>query len=56
VLYPLLARLTAAGWLIDECEKIDPSKAGRPKRRLYRLTGEAHLKARAALSAFARSG
>jgi hypothetical protein len=41
-----------AGWLVGEWEKIDPSKARRPKRRLSRLTGGAQLKARKALSEF----
>jgi DNA-binding PadR family transcriptional regulator len=37
-LYPMLARLEAAGWLISEWEVIDPSEAGRPRRRFYKLT------------------
>lgn len=37
-LYPMLARLEAAGWLTSEWEVIDPSEAGRPRRRFYRLT------------------
>jgi len=37
-LYPMLARLEAAGWLTSEWEAIDPSEAGRPRRRFYRLT------------------
>jgi PadR family transcriptional regulator, regulatory protein PadR len=45
--YPLLSRLKAAGWIIDQWEKVDPKVVKRPKRRLYRLTGEAQLKARA---------
>jgi PadR family transcriptional regulator PadR len=49
-LYPLLARLSAAGWIVGEWENVDPSKVGRPKRRLYRLTGEAQLEARMALN------
>jgi DNA-binding PadR family transcriptional regulator len=36
-LYPILARLEAAGWLVKETETIDPAEAGRPARRLYRL-------------------
>jgi PadR family transcriptional regulator PadR len=36
-LYPILARLEAAGWLVKETEEIDPAEAGRPARRLYRL-------------------
>ncbi|MFO1427424.1 MAG: helix-turn-helix transcriptional regulator [Steroidobacteraceae bacterium] len=37
-LYPNLLRLEAAGWLASRWEAIDPSVAGRPRRRLYRLT------------------
>jgi PadR family transcriptional regulator PadR len=39
-LYPVLARLERAGWLVKERELIDPAVAGRPVRRLYRITGE----------------
>jgi len=38
-IYPLLARLEKAGWLESEWEDVDPSVVGRPRRRLYRLTG-----------------
>lgn len=38
-LYPLLARLETSGWLKSEWEQIDPSREGRPRRRLYTLTG-----------------
>jgi PadR family transcriptional regulator, regulatory protein PadR len=37
-LYPILARLQRAGWLIREHEDVDPSVVGRPARRLYRLS------------------
>jgi PadR family transcriptional regulator PadR len=37
-LYPILLRLEAAGWFVSRWETIDPAKAGRPRRRLYRLT------------------
>src|SRR5438552_4586382 len=37
-LYPILLRLESAGWLVSQWEAIDPSSAGRPRRRLYRLT------------------
>jgi DNA-binding PadR family transcriptional regulator len=37
-LYPILLRLEAAGWFVSKWESIDPSSAGRPRRRLYRLT------------------
>lgn len=50
-LYPILARLEAAGWLLRETEDIDPSAAGRPARRHYRLTGEGLLAARREVTA-----
>jgi PadR family transcriptional regulator, regulatory protein PadR len=37
-LYPMLAKLEAAGWLETEMEQIDPTAAGRPPRRWYRLS------------------
>ena len=37
-LYPILARLEAAGWLTSGWENPDDS-TGRPRRRYYRLTG-----------------
>jgi PadR family transcriptional regulator, regulatory protein PadR len=37
-LYPILLRLESAGWFVSHWESIDPSSAGRPRRRLYRLT------------------
>jgi DNA-binding PadR family transcriptional regulator len=45
-LYPTLARLEAAGWLDSAWEDLDPTEAGRPRRRLYRLTGEGERSAR----------
>lgn len=47
--YPALARLEQAGWLNSVWETLDPSEAGRPRRRLYRLTGAGSRKAIAAL-------
>jgi len=49
-IYPLMARLERSGWLSSEWEKLDPRKAGRPRKRLYRLTGVGYNKAREALS------
>jgi DNA-binding PadR family transcriptional regulator len=49
-LYPMLARLEAAGWLASEWEVIDPSVAGRPRRRFYKLTAVGQNNARAALA------
>jgi PadR family transcriptional regulator PadR len=37
-LYPIFLRLESAGWFVSQWESIDPSTAGRPRRRLYRLT------------------
>lgn len=50
-LYPILTRLQEAGWLQADWEQIDPSVAGRPARRYYRLTAEGALAARAELAA-----
>jgi DNA-binding PadR family transcriptional regulator len=38
-LYPILARLERAGWLVSEREAVDPRIAGRAPKRYYRLTG-----------------
>ena len=38
-IYPALARLERAGWLASRWETVDPHAAGRPRRRLYELTG-----------------
>ena len=53
-LYPLLAKMQAARWLTVGTEDIDPSKAGRPARRFYRITGAAVLAARAQLTALSQ--
>lgn len=44
-LYPVLARLVEAGWLVREREDIDASQAGRPARHLYRLTEQGTIAA-----------
>jgi PadR family transcriptional regulator, regulatory protein PadR len=49
-LYPLLARLEAAGWFTSQWEDVDPREAGRPRRRLYKLTGVGQRWARKRLS------
>ncbi|MFI7432425.1 PadR family transcriptional regulator [Micromonospora haikouensis] len=49
-IYPLLARLRAAGWLTVAEEDIDPAVAGRPARRGYRLTAEGARVARLELA------
>jgi PadR family transcriptional regulator, regulatory protein PadR len=48
-IYPILARLEAAGWLESGWEDIDESAEGRRKRRYYRLTGHGISEARRAI-------
>jgi PadR family transcriptional regulator, regulatory protein PadR len=38
-LYPLLIRYEQAGWLTSHWETDEPSVLGRPRRRLYQITG-----------------
>lgn len=45
-IYPALARLERYRWLEGHWEDLDPSAAGRPRRRLYRLTGEGEVAVR----------
>ena len=52
-IHPILARLEGAGWVESEWEEIDPSRAGRPRRRFYRLTAAGLEQASAALSVVA---
>jgi len=49
-LYPILMRLEQAGWLESKWEELDPSEAGRPRKRLYRITGHGYNKTREALA------
>ncbi|GIF68658.1 PadR family transcriptional regulator [Asanoa ishikariensis] len=49
-LYPILARLQRAGWVVAEWEELDPVAAGRPPRRYYRLTPSGLTEARAAVA------
>ncbi|NEW95511.1 PadR family transcriptional regulator [Rhodopseudomonas sp. BR0G17] len=51
-LYPLLAKLESAGWLSAEWEVLDPSEAGRPRRRYYKLTALGVRSAHGALSEY----
>ena len=44
-LYPMLARLERAGWITGAWEDADPRELGRPRRRIYRLTGEGYVNA-----------
>ena len=49
--HPILARLEGLGWVTSAWEDLDPSAAGRPRRRLYRLTESGVAQARSALAA-----
>jgi PadR family transcriptional regulator PadR len=53
-LYPILLRLESAGWLVSRWEAIDPSEAGRPRRRLYRLTPGGLARASEVFAGFGR--
>jgi PadR family transcriptional regulator PadR len=55
-LYPILDRLTREGWAEASWEEVDPSEAGRPRRRYYRLTALGEVAAvRALQTAHART-
>ncbi|HTW39010.1 MAG TPA: helix-turn-helix transcriptional regulator [Steroidobacteraceae bacterium] len=51
-LYPILLRLEAAGWFVSRWEGIDPAAAGRPRRRLYRLTPSGLARASSLFASF----
>ncbi|HUA88548.1 MAG TPA: helix-turn-helix transcriptional regulator [Steroidobacteraceae bacterium] len=51
-LYPILLRLEAAGWFVSRWESIDPAAAGRPRRRLYRITPSGLAQATEVFSGF----
>src|SRR5215813_15622609 len=53
-LYPILLRLESAGWFISRWEAIDPASAGRPRRRLYRLTRDGLARASEVFASFGR--
>lgn len=53
-LYPILERLESVGWIEAHEEVIDEHTEGRPRRRLYRLTGAGRREAKAALIDFYR--
>jgi DNA-binding PadR family transcriptional regulator len=53
-LYPILLRLEGAGWFVSRWESIDPASAGRPRRRLYRLTPTGLARASAVFASFGR--
>jgi DNA-binding PadR family transcriptional regulator len=48
--HPMLARLEGLGWVSSRWEDVDPSDAGRPARRYYRLTPTGAEQARDALA------
>ncbi len=48
-LYPILQRLEDADWAESRWETEDPHELGRPRRRLYQITGSGAQKARAAM-------
>ncbi|XTZ16162.1 PadR family transcriptional regulator [Micromonospora echinospora] len=50
-IYPILARLEAAGWVESRWEVVDQQAEGRPRRRYYRLPPEGRTRARSALAA-----
>jgi PadR family transcriptional regulator, regulatory protein PadR len=49
-IHPILARLENIGWLRSQWENIDPSEAGRPRRRYYRLDPNSIASVQAALA------
>src|SRR3712207_1047772 len=49
-IHPILARLERSGWLDSRWEDIDPRRAGRPRRRYYRLNPDGAQQARLALA------
>lgn len=53
-LYPILGRLEKAGWIEGNWEDVDEATEGRPRRRLYRLTPDGVVRARASLEETAR--
>jgi DNA-binding MarR family transcriptional regulator len=53
-LYPILLRLESAGWFVSRWEKVDPSSAGRPRRRFYRLTSNGLARASQVFASFGR--
>lgn len=53
-LYPILFRFESAGWLQSHWEQLEPEQAGRPRRRLYKLTSTGIARANEILSEFGR--
>jgi PadR family transcriptional regulator, regulatory protein PadR len=50
-LYPILARLQHAGWIVRRAEDVDPSQEGRPARYMYLLSEHGITAARQELAA-----
>ena len=48
--HPILARLESLGWVESRWEDVDPTVAGRPVRRYYRITGAGAEQARTELA------
>ena len=48
-IYPIMARLERAGWVASRWEELDQHKAGRPRRRFYRITASGLQHARDAV-------
>lgn len=48
-LYPILARLERAGWVVGQWEEIDERAAGRRRRRYYTLTAQGAVDGRRAI-------
>jgi PadR family transcriptional regulator PadR len=54
-LHPILARLESLKWIDSSWESVDPQKAGRPRRRYYRINERGLALARVSLAeAYAR--
>lgn len=53
-IYPMLARLEKADWLESTWEEQGPDDEGRPRRRLYKLTGHGERAAMAELEEIAK--
>lgn len=51
-LYPILFRLEEAGWVKSKWETEDPHELGRPRRRLYKITGAGMRQATLAFAEF----
>jgi DNA-binding PadR family transcriptional regulator len=49
-LYPILFRLERSRWVTSHWESKDPSELGRPRKRLYKITGLGIRKAKLAFA------